>query len=250
VVHGKFIDVIRSVAESTSTFSCFHEDSIGVCPTVKAELCRDNIAMVKTMQAWLLLSHEISPFPTIASSWPNEQTPGGVLFLSLALPLSVPSWHRYCTWCRVITANLPGSDLGMETLRKECGSQESYRDTINRFVDQSGCCSNLDEWPDELIIMLSLRHYSDGRLSHVQDAVSQITYQRTLLTTMDNYIGIGPRWVQPGDFIVFIPGLKVPVIVRQAQGVDRFRLIGPVCIHGVMMGERWTEHSLEKIMLI
>lgn len=49
-------------------------------------------------------------------------------------------------------------------------------------------------------------------------------------------MGIGPRWSMPGDRVALIAELRLPFIVRKAG--DRYSLVGPANVHGIMQGER------------
>lgn len=61
-------------------------------------------------------------------------------------------------------------------------------------------------------------------------------------------MGVGPRHYTPGDRIALIAGEELPFIVREAG--DKYNLIGPAYIHGVMRGERWDDDLREQIVLI
>jgi hypothetical protein len=52
-------------------------------------------------------------------------------------------------------------------------------------------------------------------------------------------MGIGPCSLQPGDLVVVILGLTVPLIVRKAQTAVEatYTLVGTCYVHGIMDGE-------------
>lgn len=45
-----------------------------------------------------------------------------------------------------------------------------------------------------------------------------------------------------------IAGLQLPFIIRKAG--NKYNLIGPAYIHGIMKGERWDDSLTEQIILI
>jgi hypothetical protein len=61
-------------------------------------------------------------------------------------------------------------------------------------------------------------------------------------TLTSNYLGLAPRQTQGGDFVVILHGLSIPVILRERLG-DKFQLIGPCFVDGMMYGEAatWNE---------
>jgi hypothetical protein len=61
-------------------------------------------------------------------------------------------------------------------------------------------------------------------------------------------MGVGPRCSRTGDRIALIAGLKLPFVIREAG--DRYNLIGPAYIHGIMKGERWDENLLTQIIIV
>jgi hypothetical protein len=66
---------------------------------------------------------------------------------------------------------------------------------------------------------------------------SAITYNRNLLLTINGYFGVGPKGVMSGDLIVIVPGLTMPLVLRESPICNRYQLIGVAYIHGIMKGE-------------
>ena len=56
-------------------------------------------------------------------------------------------------------------------------------------------------------------------------------------------MGMGTDDIGDGDQIVLISGLNVPMVVRAARD-DRFQIVGPAYIDGIMNGEAWSEQGL------
>ncbi|KAJ2998462.1 hypothetical protein NUW58_g299 [Xylaria curta] len=69
----------------------------------------------------------------------------------------------------------------------------------------------------------------------LEHSAGQTCFDRSVFTTVQGYLGIGPATVVPGDKITVLFGCKVPVILRE-QG-RRYHLIGETYVDGVMYGE-------------
>jgi len=72
---------------------------------------------------------------------------------------------------------------------------------------------------------------------------SQSCRARSFVITEKGYTGLGPWISRAGDICCFIPGSKVPFILRRCHdpkvqgGITCFRLVGEAYIHGLMRGE-------------
>ncbi|CAH0017910.1 unnamed protein product [Clonostachys rhizophaga] len=78
--------------------------------------------------------------------------------------------------------------------------------------------------------------------------VSAIIGKRTLFTTSDGYLGLGPSTMAPGDAVYVIAGGCTPFILRERPGditsssdepeaKPEYSLIGEAYVHGLMNGE-------------
>jgi Heterokaryon incompatibility protein (HET) len=79
------------------------------------------------------------------------------------------------------------------------------------------------------------------------------TSRRVLIRCSGDYSGFGItcNCVRPGDTVVLISGMSLPMILRE-QG-DGFKVVGPALLGGIMNGELWKDHesdSLEKLTLV
>ncbi|VUC32867.1 unnamed protein product [Clonostachys rosea] len=87
--------------------------------------------------------------------------------------------------------------------------------------------------------------------------VSTITGQRTLFTTSDGYLGLGPVAMAPGDAVYVIAGGCTPFILRErpsdatssgektAEADLEYSLIGEAYVHGLMDGEITKRDGME-----
>ena len=66
---------------------------------------------------------------------------------------------------------------------------------------------------------------------------SEMASNRSVLLTRGGYYGLGPIGTLEEDIIVVIPGLSMPIVVRKQPNSDRYRLLGPAYVHGIMKGE-------------
>jgi hypothetical protein len=58
-----------------------------------------------------------------------------------------------------------------------------------------------------------------------------------LFRTKQGYLGLGTQCLHERDSIWIVPGCRVPLIFRQKEGSQRYRLVGGTYIHGFMDGE-------------
>lgn len=71
---------------------------------------------------------------------------------------------------------------------------------------------------------------------HLLETAQRFEASKILFSTLNGYIGLGPKDSRKGDIAVLILGARVPFILRPtAKG--RHRLIGECYIHGIMDGE-------------
>ncbi|RFU27238.1 hypothetical protein B7463_g9111, partial [Scytalidium lignicola] len=66
---------------------------------------------------------------------------------------------------------------------------------------------------------------------------------RSAFKTSDGYIGLGPDTIQTGDYVIILPGMDVPYIVRPV-GVDLYKLVDEAYVPGVMYGELFEKEQV------
>ncbi|KAI1399529.1 heterokaryon incompatibility protein-domain-containing protein [Hypoxylon fuscum] len=81
--------------------------------------------------------------------------------------------------------------------------------------------------------------------------------RRNLFITTKGLAGSGPELMIPGDSVVLIAGVSVPMILRQVVSREsrtteslKYRVIGAAYIDGLMGGEAFTTQDLEEIVLV
>lgn len=95
----------------------------------------------------------------------------------------------------------------------------------------------LAEESDEWLTLLTLRTVLPGLCESIITACRGNTF----FCTDAGHIGAGSSTICDGDLIVFIRGLVSPMAVRRCG--DGHRLLGPVHVHGIMVGELWPAVS-------
>ena len=84
---------------------------------------------------------------------------------------------------------------------------------------------------------------TDGDVDDAGDAlrfladVIEWASHHTFIITRRGYVGLGPRFVKPGDIFVVVQGGPVPLIIRRSEIDNKLRLVGECYIHGIMRGE-------------
>lgn len=96
----------------------------------------------------------------------------------------------------------------------------------------------------QLLLVLMHRGFYDAFLEAWKKAIGSV-----FLWTRDGHIGTGPVATQEGDVIALIQGVRTPMILRASEPLypDRYTVIGPAFINGMMEGEKWDDHrSIEE----
>ena len=248
LVSGILVDKLRKVATSTSvcTPDFRHGYSYQIALGNASERLSAIIELIRTLQEWIRISRQFHTYPT--GELPQEAFYQTITQSRIIRP---GYWSPINTalekWITIMTANFPDAPINIQTFHREVQVMGQYSELRDEFIRVCGCGGDVEEWTDELKIRLIVRAYS-SETSTLQQEAALNTYQRTFLATKDGYMGIGPRWAQPGDSIALISGLNIPFIVRK-EG-QHYRLLGPVYIHGIMQGERWDNAQTETIALV
>ena len=62
--------------------------------------------------------------------------------------------------------------------------------------------------------------------------------------TERGYIGLGPRYLQPGDAVCVLFGARVPHVLRpRTEGQRGYLFVGEAYVHGIMDGEGIRDNS-------
>ncbi|GMG52749.1 unnamed protein product [Aspergillus oryzae var. brunneus] len=75
--------------------------------------------------------------------------------------------------------------------------------------------------------------------------------QTRLLRTDSNYLGLATTSIREGDSIWIVAGSRVPLVLREADQRDAYRVVGGAYIHGFMQGEALklgSEFTLIKLL--
>ncbi|KAH7069942.1 heterokaryon incompatibility protein-domain-containing protein [Paraphoma chrysanthemicola] len=84
----------------------------------------------------------------------------------------------------------------------------------------------------------------------LQALCDPICGKRLLFITEDGEIGTGPLWTEPGDIVHRISGLPLPLILREQDGGETFRVVGAAMTsHKREEGFSWLRR-LERITLV
>jgi hypothetical protein len=59
----------------------------------------------------------------------------------------------------------------------------------------------------------------------------------SLFITESGRLGVATSQIQEGDAVYLVPGMRLPLIMREVEG--GYRLIGSPFLDGAMMGELW-----------
>ncbi len=75
---------------------------------------------------------------------------------------------------------------------------------------------------------------------------------RKLGITKKEYLGLFPKDTEVGDGLYVLSGCHVPFLLREVDGLGRFRLVVECYVHGIMDGEAvgGEDVSMGKIILV
>lgn len=223
LVSGILVDKLRKVATSTSVYTpdfrhgYSYQIALGNAPERRSAI----IQLIRTLQEWIRISRQFHTYPT--GELPQEAFYQTITQGRIIRP---GYWTQINTalkkWISIMTANFPDAPTNIQTFHREVQVMGQYSELRDELIRVSGCGGDVEEWADELKIRLIVRAYR-SETSTLQQEAAQNSYQRTFLATKDGYMGIGPRWAQPGDSVALISGLNTPFIVRK-EG-QHYRLI-------------------------
>jgi hypothetical protein len=142
-----------------------------------------------------------------------------------------PSFRAWLLWRFSVSPDEPSSFPSSST-------SSSFIPTRAEFEDVRDRCSKDPEYLKELKHQASLYdvHYAHAMLL------------RPYITSK-GYFGIGTQCLHRGDTIWIVPGCRVPLIFRQIEGSEHYRLVGGCYVHGFMNGEALQRQDLEFSMV-
>jgi hypothetical protein len=108
-----------------------------------------------------------------------------------------------------------------------------YQETFNAWIKILKSADPLETVARDL--------FSDQTAYTYAHRASFITWARTLIVTSNSYLATVPVNVSPGDEIVILSGCRLPFVLR-ATG-DKFKLVGPCYVHGIMDGEAFPKEG-------
>ena len=244
-VSGLFVDKMADIAISTSVSTANYRRGWNARTGLDspAERHAAVIELVRTLQTWI-------KFGVNTDKDRNGQVSLCMFHDTMLKKLSpyralldTLTEETLQTWMHILTAE----SGELQVLHQHVQTRSGYDPVMKDYVRLFGCSSNTEEWPEELIRRLVVRVHS-VQVSTFQHDVSLNTYQRTLFTTCDRYLGVGPRWIQPTDSIAMFAGETVPFVVREAG--EHYSLVGPAYIYDMMKEERWDEAKAQMITLV
>ncbi|KAH7327450.1 hypothetical protein BKA65DRAFT_510616, partial [Rhexocercosporidium sp. MPI-PUGE-AT-0058] len=95
-------------------------------------------------------------------------------------------------------------------------------------------------------IQLSLRRSSHATTFSLFVCAS--IHRIRFFTTENGYMGMGMPEIETGDQVLLVAGLPRPLIGRKVG--ERYQLIGPAYLHGIMDGEKWPEDESQLVDIV
>jgi hypothetical protein len=133
---------------------------------------------------------------------------------------------------QVLSADLKASN---ETFRRR------FENWFRHFTDHRAASSSDStlsySYEDPNAVVLRMRTNSDSRAYIFQRELCQRINQKRALCTLSTQIGTlmatGVPAMEPGDLVMAVNDVSVPLIVRATSVKDRFQLVGPLLVPGL-----------------
>lgn len=117
---------------------------------------------------------------------------------------------------------------------------------LPQFDNDSPVSAQLKRTPEYEVLK---QIFANPSLDAFHSHIDRIRY-KTIFTTTSGNIGIAPWSVHAGDKIVFISGLRIPMVIRQTG--TQYRLRTQAHVEGLMHSKGWPEDvaDLKEIVLV
>jgi hypothetical protein len=79
--------------------------------------------------------------------------------------------------------------------------------------------------------------YSDARVRFIHEAMCAKFVGKVMFSTRNGYIGFAKETIAVGDRAVLFSGLDVPIVLRESETEEMYRLVSPAYVHRGMHGE-------------
>jgi hypothetical protein len=175
------------------------------------------------------------------------------------------SWlHITCAQSReAYITNEPMLEVFSKTFVSRCAVQNAdewvedrkqWEDLVGRSLGPSGFLDRSGVWIAYYLASMGFKNPRDAILRTARRDLSwepflrTYGYGRSMFTTKDTYIGLGPKKLRTGDCLALLEGGKVPYVLRQHG--QTFKFVGECYIHGVILGERLDTTRCKRIWLI
>ena len=104
-------------------------------------------------------------------------------------------------------------------------------------------------WRFNDVVGLGTGPVSDDLAEKMALVVETVYQDRRIFRTEKGYLGIGTSKLMPGDQVMLVAGVDVPLMFRDDRNGQTLSLVGPAYVHGIMNGEalKEVEHEFRSI---
>ena len=116
--------------------------------------------------------------------------------------------------------------------RRDCGTQSSAREPIRWPVHDNGAIY-------EVYIGRAEVRQTESKSKFLRDFLhssAKACTSRALYITQKGLFGLGPKGAKPGDQVVVVPGMSIPLLLRPRRRGEKYQFLGPAYVHGIMDG--------------
>jgi hypothetical protein len=176
-------------------------------------------------------------------------------------PAAAGTAHHFRDWILMHIAHAAQQCAGRATTQKDF-DRVATQECIDRTVTHLETYSKTD--PTDI-----MPHHIKDAIKAIQDTFDTNSYEliesgskyghefkyyrhMRIFRTNTGLLGLGQPSLQTDNSLWIIPGISVPMTLQHVIGTeDRFRVVGPAYVHGVMNGEalKWDQLDRQSIIL-
>ena len=153
--------------------------------------------------------------------------------------------------------------LNMVKISLKRGRNVSARKQINEVIKQIDSYAKADTtgiMPTEDEIRNAIKEAQDSvdkvkseNIETVSKYGHELSYYHhmCIFRTDKGLLGLGQPSLHTGDTLWIIPGVSVPMVLQSTDAGDRFKVVGPAYVYGIMNGEvmNWNKLDRQSIVL-
>lgn len=206
---------------SEKKYNAASDSAVVICKEDEEESVNSQPLLLRVKGKRVDVVEHTGPFPTT---------------LEYTTPACVRLWRQWAELALSLPSYPTGEGLESVLMHTLCWGENEQFDRLAPGEYRE----NFDAWlaflrPPNPVEIVAEDMIKDEAASRYARRAAFLTYGTNMSTTMKSYLALVSVTAKPGDLIVVLCGGKIPFVLR-ADG-DRFKLVGPCYVHGIMDGE-------------